>query len=361
MNKLFTILRQSVEHVPEQEKVNFVRHLALTIQAGLPTFEGLKIIRKQTQSKMLRSVIDQVSTDLNSGHLLADSLSKYKHLFNDFFISIIRVGEMSGTLSGNLNYLAEEMEKSRDLKNKIRSALVYPLIILTATLGIVGFLVFFVFPKIIPIFSSLNSQLPITTRILITSAAFIQNHGIVLALGIIAFIIAFRILHQFVSPFRYFFDNLLFFIPVISAIVVDLNATNFTRVLGLLLKSGMPIVESLSVTSQTSNNLVYKRLLGVAAEKIRIGEQLASSLEKTPRAFPPLLSGMISIGENTGNLEENLLYLSEYYVKEVDRLVHTLTTILEPLLLLTMGMLVGFVAISIISPIYQLTSSVAGH
>ena len=203
--------------------------------------------------------------------------------------------------------------------------------------------------------------MPVTTEILITAASFLQVHGVALAIGVVLFFIVFRILHRVLTPFRYFFDKTLFFIPVLNSIVIDVNAANFTRVFGLLLKSGTPIVEAIIVTSQTSDNLVYKKFLRLAAEEIRRGEQLASSLEKNHNIFQPILSGMISVGENTGNLEETLKYLADYYTKEVDRRIHTLTTILEPLLLLVMGMLVGFVAISIISPIYQITATVGAH
>ena len=155
------------ESLKIQDRINFSRHLSIVIKAGLPVYEGLKIIRKQTTSKSLLRIIDDLITDVNNGKFLADSLAKHRRVFGDFFVSIIRVGESSGTLSKNLIYLAEEMEKARDLKGKIKAALIYPIILLVVTLSIVSFLVIFVFPKLISVFASLSIELPATTRIMI--------------------------------------------------------------------------------------------------------------------------------------------------------------------------------------------------
>jgi len=358
MNKLSNLLKNLFDSLPLQEKINFVRHLSLTVKAGLPVFKGLQLIKKQTNSRTLKKIIDQVNKDVGEGHFLADSLSKYKHVFGDFFVSIIRVGESSGTLAANLNYLAEELEKSQDLRSKIKSALVYPIIVFVATLGIVAFLVFFIFPKILPVFANLKAQLPAPTRILIGFSDFITTHGLETLAGIIVLIIVFRILLRFVTPFRYFLHRMMLWTPVLGKMSISVNSANFTRVLGLLLKSGMPIVEALNITSNTLENLVYRREIKYSAEAIGKGSQLAVHLAKKSSVFPILLTGMIEIGENTGNLEENLAYLAEFYTKETDVRLRNLTSILEPMMLLFMGGMVGFVALSIITPIYQLSVSV---
>lgn len=358
MSSLIRFIRKFFERVPIQERINFIRHLSLTTKAGLPVFEGLKIIKRQTTSKTLLRIIDQLLIAINNGKFLADSLEQYKHIFNDFSISIIRVGETSGALSANLAYLAEEMEKSKELKSKIRSALIYPIIVTMATLAIVVFLVFFVFPKIIPVFASLNVELPTATKILIAFSNFIAKNLTELSIGFALFVIVARFLVNRVQKVRFFLHRLLLFIPLASKISIGYNMANFARVLAILLKSGVAIVEAVIITSKTFENLVYRRELQKAAEEIRKGEQLSFYLVKKPKIFPPLLSGMIEIGENTGNLEENLTYLADYYAKEVDLKTKNLATTLEPLLLLFMGLVVGFVAISIITPIYKITSSV---
>ncbi len=346
------------ESLSLQEKINFARHLAMVVKAGLPVFQGLSIIRAQTTSKTLMRVIDQLIADVNNGSFLADGLERFRHLFGDFFINIVRVGEASGTLAQNLNYLSEELKKSKQLKSKIRSAMVYPLVILFATLGIVSFLAFFIFPKLLTVFQGLNTKLPLTTRMVINTVQFIREDGIWLALGIILVSIAYKMLMRFVYLFRYAMHWLLLRIPVLGTLVVALNNANFARVLALLLKSGVKIVEALTITASTFENEVFRKIVGGSTEEIRRGGELADYLAAHPSLFPGLLAGMVRVGDNTGNLEDNLEYLSEYYNEEIENKLQALTSLLEPLLLLFMGGLVGLVAISIILPIYQLSSSV---
>ena len=346
------------ERLSVQEKINFARHLAIVIKAGLPLIEGLKIIRTQLQSKTLAEILDVLISDVDKGQSLADGLESHRHVFGDFFINIIRVGETSGTLAQNLLYLADELKKAKDLKTKIRSAMVYPSVILVATVAITAFLTFVVFPKILPVFSGLNIKLPMTTRIMIEVLDFTRAYGGQLFLGLIALLIIFRFLLKLASV-KYFFDRAILYVPVVSGLVMNVNMSNFTRILGLLLKSGIRIVEAITITSSTFRNLVYQRALSSANEEIRKGQQLAEYLEQKEELFPRLLSGMIKIGENTGNLEDNLFYLAEYYTEEVDNKVRGLTTLLEPLMLLFMGIFVGFVAISIIMPIYSISQGLS--
>lgn len=341
-----------------QDRINFARHLSLVIKAGLPIFEGLKIIQSQTESATLKKVLESLIADVNNGKFLADGLDKYQYLFGDFFVNIVRVGESSGTLSKNLLYLADELNRSKVLESKVRSAMIYPLVILCATLGVAGFLTFYVFPKLIPVFGSLNVSLPLTTVIMLSALHFLQTYGIQTFLGLIVFLIIVRILVKRVTGIRYMIDRLTLMIPVVSDLVVGVNMVNFTRVLGLLLKSGVKIVEALNITAATVTNLVYKRIILESSEEVKKGAQMGVYLSKHKHFFPPLVSGMVLIGESTGNLEENLEYLSTYYDEEVDNKLHSLTSLIEPLMLLVMGLLVGFVALSIITPIYSISQGV---
>ncbi len=359
MNKLkrFLISVFRIGGVPVQEKINFARHLSIVIKSGLPILEGLRLIKRQTASKTVISVIDQIIIDVGNGQFLAASLSKYPHVFDDFFVSIVQVGEASGTLTQNLAYLADELKKSHDLKNKIRSVMIYPIIIMVATSGLVSFLAFFAFPKILPLFASLHVQLPLSTRILIFTASFLLTNGLYVAVGLIVLFIAVKILLT-LHPVKFLSNRLLLSLPVFSKIVIDVNMANFTRILSVLLRGGIKIVEAVNITSQTFSNLVYKEELARAAEGIRRGDQLAKYLAHDRKVFPLLLSGLIEIGENTGNLEDNLTYLADYYREEAEMSINNLTIFVEPLLLLFMGLVVGFVAVSIITPIYQITQGI---
>lgn len=347
------------DRISVQDRINFARHLSLVVKAGLPVFEGLKIIQEQTESPVLKRVLDSLMDDVNNGKFLADGLQRYQHLFGDFFINIVRVGESSGTLAKNLLYLAEELGRQKVLQTKVKSAMVYPLVILVATIGVAGFLTFYIFPKLIPVFGSLNVQLPLTTRILLTSLNFMKSYGFYLLGVLVVLFIVGRIVFKRFTPIRYFSNLTLFYIPVVSDLTVSVNMVNFARVLGLLLKSGVKIVEALDITRNTFDNLVYKQVIATASETIRKGGQLGVYLSTEKRLFPALVSGMVRIGESTGNLEENLEYLAEYYDEEVDTKLHSLTSLIEPLMLLMMGLLVGFVALSIITPIYSISSGIS--
>lgn len=352
------IFSRLFDRISVQDRINFARHLSLVVKAGLPVFEGLGIIQEQTESSLLKRVLESLMQDVNNGKFLADGLQRYEFLFGDFFINIVRVGEASGTLAKNLLYLADELRRQKSLETKVRSAMVYPLVILVATIGVAGFLTFYVFPKLIPVFASLNVNLPLTTQVLLSTLGLLRNYGFYALGGLIVAIILARVIFKKVTPVRYLFNNLLFFIPVVNDLTVSVNMVNFTRVLGLLLKSGVKIVESLDITRNTVSNLVYRRVLKDSAEEIKKGGQLGKYLANEKRLFPPLVSGMVRIGESTGNLEENLEYLAGYYDEEIDTKLHSLTSLIEPLMLLVMGLLVGFVALAIITPIYSISQGI---
>lgn len=349
-----------LDRVTLKEKINFTRHLSVVVKAGLPVFEGLKIIERQAESKTLKMIISQLIIGVNSGHTLADSLSDYRNLFGDFFISVVAVGEASGSLTTNLAYLAEELEKSRDLQSKIRSAMLYPIIILIATLGVVALLTFAVFPKVIPVLEGLQVKMPVPTIVLMASMRFLTTYGWQLALALFVLWLILKFIVHKVPAVRYILDRIILSTPIVGTLTRNINVVNITRVMGILLKSGIRIVEAVTITSQTMSNLVYRRALEKGAAEVQRGETLAKVFGENRLLFSPLMAGLIEVGENTGNLEENLGYLSEYYEKEVDLTTRNLTTVLEPLMLLIMGLLVGFVALAIILPIYQATSSFRG-
>lgn len=358
MNKIFKLFYSLVDRISIQEKIDFARHLAMVIKAGLPIFEGLTIIKEQTTSKALLEIVEQLMIDVSNGKFLADGLAQYDYVFGEFFINIVRVGEASGTLAKNLLYLSDELRRDKLLHGKVKSAMVYPLVILVATIAVTGFLTFFVFPQLIPVFANLNVKLPASTKFLIAAVDFLKSFGVAILFGMIVVLIVFRILLKKVLPIKYIADRFLFYVPVVSSLVINVNMVNFTRVLGLLLKSGVKIVEAITITADTFDNLVYKEALKKSAGDIQKGEQLATYLAKRKDIFPSLATGMIRVGENTGNLEENLQYLSEYFDEEVDTKLHNLTSLLEPLMLLIMGGMVGFVAISIITPIYSISQGI---
>lgn len=338
-----------------QEKIIFAKHLAIMIKAGMPLLDSINMLRKQAKGALAK-ILEDVAKDVSNGQFLSKSLEKYESVFGNLFVQLIKVGETGGILSENLIYLAEELKKKAELKRKVIGALVYPAIILLATLGVSGFLTIYIFPKIIPIFSSLKTTLPATTKILIAVSNLLTQHGLAIFLVFVGLVIALWLVLK-VRQVKFYYHRFLLVLPIVGKIVRDINMANFARTLGLLLKSGVQIVEAINITSETLSNLVYQKELATASSSIQKGEQVSKYLMTKTNLFPLMFSNMMAVGETTGNLSETLLYLSEFYESEVDELTKNLSNVLEPLLMVTMGIVVGFVAISIITPIYGVTQT----
>ncbi len=357
MNKT-SFLSGIFTRVPIEDQVLLARHLAVMAKAGLPLLESVKMIQKETKSKSLKKILDQVVVDVSNGQFLSASLEKHKNVFGNLFINIIRVGESAGILAENLNYLADELKKKRELKKKVTGALIYPAVIFVATFGITGLLTVFIFPKILPIFKSLNVELPITTRILIWLSNALTNYGLYLILGLLALLLGIYGI-SLIQKVRYFLHWVLLKLPIFGNISRSVNLANASRTLGLTLKSGVRVVEAATITAESLTNLVYQRELLKAADLVQRGEALGPILEKHPKLFPSIVTQMVAVGEASGNLSETLLYLSDFYEGEVNEITKNLSNVLEPILMVTMGIVVGFVAISIITPIYEITSSIS--
>lgn len=340
--------------VPLQEKILFVRHLSIALKAGLSLVGGLEMIAGQTRNKSFKKILAVLINDIKNGVFLSESLKAYQRIFGELFVNIIKIAEASGTLPENLLYLAEELQKKQALKKKVRGAMIYPMIIFVTTIAIASGMIIFIFPKILPIFANLKTQLPPTTRLLIAFSNLIANYGGWVLLGFVALIIGCRFLLRLPSV-RYVYHLLLFRMPIFGAAVVNFNLASFTRTLGILLKSGVKIIDAMNITSGSVTNLVYQRHLLVAAERVGGGAYISSYLKEHRLHFPVIAANMIEVGENTGNLTDNLFYLAEFYEGEVDDFVKNLSNILEPILLLFMGGMVGFIALSFITPLYQLS------
>ena len=298
--------------------------------------------------------MEQVIYDVENGQYLATTLGKFKKVFGELTINIIAVGEISGNLSNNLDHLAQSLKKRQALKRKIVGASIYPVFIVIATLGISVMLTVFVFPKIIPVFQSINYQLPWSTRFLIFINLTVKNYGIYIGIGLILLTVGLMFLLR-IRKIHYYYDHLLTKIPFIRKIVITYNTTNICRTLGLLISSGTTVVSSFNITANTTTNLAYKKELGKVADAMTKGEKISTQINKDYKMFPPMVGQMIAVGESTGKLSETFIYLADIYEDEMDDLTKNLSTVIEPLLLVFMGILVGFIAISIITPIYGIT------
>ena len=351
MNNYFTKLSL-------KDQVAFAKRLAFLIQADVPILESLRMMHKQTRSKARAKILARVIDDIANGQYLSTSLARYNNTFGEFAINIIKVGEEGGILDKNLEYLAEELNKKQELRRKIIGAMIYPIFITVATLGITGIITTYVFPKIMPIFNSFSANIPITTKMLIFVSNFLVNYGIFLIGGLILTSILFLITYKKVKPFNYAVSRLFLTVPVFGQLALNYHMANFCRTLGLLLNCNLGIVTAANITANSTANLVYKKEIYKLAEEISKGRKISQHLDTSPRLFPEMVPQMVAIGEMTGNLGKTLLYLSDYYEGEVNEMTRNLSSTIEPVLLVFMGMIVGFVAVSVISPIYELTQNI---
>ena len=345
-------------HVSNQEKIFFAQHLAMIIKSGMSTIEGIELIQNQTKNTGFKKILGTVIKDVQNGQFLSRTLNKYPNVFGAFFINMIRLGETSGTLSENLLYLSQEMRKRQQLESKVRSAMIYPVIILITTISITSGIIFFVIPKILPIFASLKITLPLTTRILIGSISFVKDYFLLLIIGITAIVFAVAWFLR-IPSIRYRWDRGTLTLPLLGKISSYYHTANITRTMGVLLKSGITIIDALEICTSIMTNSAYRKALEETRDQVQRGSTIYKYFATQERLFPSMATRIIEIGERTGNLDTNLNYLSDFYENELDELIKNLTSTIEPAMLLLMGALVGFVAISIITPIYQITQSLS--
>ncbi len=340
-----------------KEQMVFIKRLAFLLNAGIPLLSSLEILAEQTRSKAQQALLRNLSLDVAQGQSLAKSLGKSGGGFSPFALHIIGVGEKSGTLGENLLYLAAELRKRHVLRRKIVSAAIYPLLITVATLGITAFLMLYLFPKIMPIFSSLHIDLPLTTKVVMSVSMFLRDWGLVSFFVLVLSIFCVVLLHTKWSKFRRLFDALLLRLPVVGRAVRHYNLAMGSRTLGLLLRSGIPLSQALPITAQTTVHTGYKQQYLFLAEAVYRGEKISSHMGHNKKLFPEMFGSLTSVGEASGTLSDSLTYLSELYESEVDEFTKNLATILEPALMIVMGLIVGLIAISIITPIYGITQN----
>jgi len=341
-------------HLSLKEQAVFAKRLSLLVKAGVPLLSAVSLLEEQATSSANRKMFAKIKHDISNGQFLYKSLSHYPKVFGEFTINIIRVGETSGTLYTNLKYLADEMEKKRQLRQKVVGALVYPIVIVIASLGIGAMMTVFLFPKLLPIFSSLNVPLPFTTRALLWLSNTLINDWFWLLLGLGVLVFAFIILLRF-EKFRYAVHTISLKLPILGPMLKHYHLTNICRISGTLFKSQVRVLEAIEVTAETTTNLAYRYRLEQLQHSIRKGGNISSYLHKYPKLFPNMLCHMIAVGETTGSLSDTLIYLGEIHESELDEQTKRLSSIIEPVMMVGVGLMVGFIAVSIITPIYEVT------
>ncbi|MCK5027429.1 MAG: type II secretion system F family protein [Candidatus Pacebacteria bacterium] len=342
------------ERISAQERIDFTKNLALMLRSGIVINEALKTFTDQKTSRFFKGVLQRINKDIESGTLASEAFQKENKVFDTVYISLLRMGESSGTLGEALDFLALWLERDHDLKTDIRQATLYPKLLLSATGLLATGLAVFILPRLVPLFSSLNIELPLMTRILLAVSIFFRDHWFVVFAGIVGFII-FYILVRRIKKVHYMFDLLSLRIPFIGSLMVDYQLAMITHVFATVFHSGMSMIDTMNVTRIAATNTVYKKALDQIKLQVQTGISLAEALRKYEHLFPKSAIVIISVGERTGKLGDSMEYLSDFYTKQLRTKTKRLPTVLEPALLVFVALVVGLVAVSIITPIYELT------
>jgi len=331
----------------------FSRQFATVINAGLPVVQSLSILQRQADKQGMKEALGKVRADVETGMPLSDSMAKHPSIFNRLYIYLVRAGEVSGNLDGVLERVAAYQEKQMALRGKIRSAMTYPVVVLVIALGVSYFLLTGIVPQFAQILTSLGGELPIITRALIVISDFLRFQWYILAGTIVALAVGLRLYYR-TNNGRRVIDRLLLRTPVFGVLLQKSAIANFSSTFALLLKSGVNIVESLDITKGTAGNVIVEDILTETKDAVQRGEQVSQTLAKYPIVFPPLVSSMVGIGEETGAVDAMLDKIASYYEREVDEAVDQLTAALEPMLIVFLGGVVGFIVAGMFLPMFAI-------
>ncbi len=353
-----TFLQASIgifNRVSTRDLVIFSRQLATMISATVPITKALRILVKQTENITFKIVISEIADEVDGGAKLSNSMSRYPQVFSQFFIHMIRSGETSGKLDEILNYLAEQTEKDYDLLNKIRSASIYPVVILLGLLGVGIISIVFVIPQLTSVLVESGAELPGSTRALIAISDFLVNQWWLILVVLVGVVVFYRYYSR--TPVgRVQVDQFKLRAPILGKIFKKIYLTRFSRSLANLLASGIPLVRALGIVSDVVGNKVYQNLIERTIKEIEDGNPISTIFIKS-KDVPTMLTQMLNIGEQTGRLDYILDKIAEFYAKEVETAVHNLVTLIEPLVMILMGVAVGILVSAILMPMYNLSSA----
>lgn len=352
-SSLFSAIKGRIKF---SDVVNFTRQLSTMINAGLPITDALLILRNQASGNM-QKVIAQILANVEGGESLSSSMEKHPKVFNKTYIALVRSGEVGGVLDEVLLRLADNLEKEREFKGKVKGALIYPVIIVIGMVIVAFIMMVFVIPRLTVLYEDFDAELPLPTQVLITVSDFMAGFWwvILIMAGIAGYMF---IQYRKTSSGARQVDELMFKIPIFGDLQRQVILTELTRTLSLMVGAGIPIIEGLHISADAIKNVIISDALEDAAKKVEKGFPLAYSFAKHPDAFPFILSQMISVGEETGKMDEVLDKVSKVFEIESEQKVKALTASIEPLIMIVLGVGVGFLVISIILPIYNLTAQI---
>ncbi len=344
--------------VSTKDMAIFTRQFATMISAGLPLVQCLDILAAQTARPHFAKVIADVTREVEAGSTLADALGKNKRVFDDLFRNMVQAGEAGGILDDILKRLAQYIEKADALKRKIQGAMIYPAVVMLVALGATTFMLLFIIPTFAKMFSDFGGELPLPTKIVLGASNLLRQWGWIGALGIVGGVVGLKKWYT-TDIGQKKIDGFLLKLPVLGDVLLKGSVARFTRTLGTLITSGVPILSGLEITARTAGNRVISDAILMARASIREGETVAAPLKQS-NVFPPMVVQMISVGEQTGALDEMLTKIAVFYEAEVDQAVENLTSVIEPIMIVLMGGIVGGMVVAMYLPMFKLIQVVAG-
>lgn len=342
-----------------RERTYFNHRLSLFLRSGVPIVTALMYIAADARGQRARRMFSHITKQVSGGSTLASALGRHAQAFASFDIAVVRIGEASGRLHESLAYIAELIERQRALRARVFGALLYPGLILVATVGIVLFLILYAFPKILPLFRGITTTLPLPTRILIAVSDGVAAYGVIGAVLITVLIVVAVTADRQSSRVRLLRHHAQLRIPLIGSMLQAYQLSTITKVLSTLLKSGIGLVHALELAEAATTNTAYQGALAHARRQVLEGKRLSDTLFSYPVLFPKLASQIVGTGEITGNLSESLLQVATIYEDEVRERSQQLAMLVEPVLMIVTGIIVGFIALAIITPIYSVTQDLA--
>lgn len=346
-------LSVSLTSVSMAHKLFFIQNLGVMVKAGIPLVETLKAISEQTTNLKLKAVLLDVRTNIEKGNPFHESLARHPKIFDQLFINMVKAGETSGKLEEALIQVHQQMKKTHELSRKVKGALIYPAIVVTAMAGIAVGMMVFVIPNITAVFKEMNATLPLATRILIAVSSFMAKNILWLAPGVlIAMFLFWRLIKWRVG--QYYWQALLLKLPIIGPIIKKINIARFARTLSSLLNTAVPIVKAIQTTGEVLGNVHYQNALFTSQIKIKQGLTMEEALADFKKLFPPVVLQMVAVGEKSGALDKILSEMAGFYEEEVHQVMNSLPSILEPVLILIIGSAVGAMAVAVIMPMYSL-------
>lgn len=355
--RLKSFLPKIFRHVSLLDKMIFINNLAVTLKAGLPVSKALTVLSKQMPNPYFRNVVSSIAHNVETGKSLSESMGIYPNIFSALITNMVKVGEQSGELEKTLEYLGTQISRDYNLVRRTKGALMYPAVVLFALI-VIGYLMFtFVLPRLTATFKEFDTELPTLTVVIIKIVDIFSNYSIVILFLLLALFLVFWFWRKTRNG-KIIIHRLNLSFPVVSRIVKKLNLARFTIIFSGLLRSGMPIVEALKITSDTLTNIYYQQAIAEAADKVRIGIDLVVALEKYPKLFTPMVTQMIQVGEESGTMEKVLAEVSNFYETEIDETMKNLSSLIEPILVIVIGAIVGIMAVGLILPIYNIGQNI---